>query len=378
MDKLADRLELDRLEIRRRNILHKGDRTVCNQQLEESVGAAKALDKAGELACWNKRISDIADGNSRQNKKRQGLGVASVIYGVGLGGKAPFLDKAGAYMKLEADGSLTVAIGTTEMGQGMTTVATQIASEALQIPAHRIHIVPVDTSRVPDSGPTVASRGTTMSGMAIIDAARKLQKRIQGVAHDLGIAKDDIPQRLNEVAESFWMRNLDPAVEGWAQAQPVSWDSSTGLGNAYFVYSYATHIAEVEVDLVTGEVSVVKLVAVHDSGRIVNPQLASGQVEGGAVQGLGFALTEELTQQDGFLTSNGFTTYRIPTIRDVPQIQVSFVEDIYPEGPFGAKGLGEVPLMASHAAISRAVAHATNKPVTSYPLSPELVKETLT
>ncbi|MCK4417788.1 MAG: xanthine dehydrogenase family protein molybdopterin-binding subunit, partial [Candidatus Latescibacteria bacterium] len=207
-------------------------------------------------------------------------------------------------------------------------------------------------------------------------AAAKLKERIRTVAKDLHIPKNEIPSRLKEIAQAFFMRNLDPAVEGWAKGAPVDWNPETGLGNAYSVYSYATHIAEVEVDLITGEVSVEDFVAVHDSGRIANHQLASGQVEGGIVQGLGFALMEEISQKDGHLITTGFTTYRIPTIRDVaPNIEVGFIEAIYSKGPFGAKGLGEVPLMASHTAVSRAVAHALGAAVNTYPLSPERVKE---
>ena len=142
------------------------------------------------------------------------------------------------------------------------------------------------------------------------------------------------------------------------------------------VYAYATHIAEVEVDLITGEVSVEEFSAVHDSGRILNRRLAVGQVEGGIAQGLGFALMEEIPEKNGHLMTTGFTTYRIPTIRDVaPKIEVDFVEAIYSKGPFGAKGLGEVPLMAAHTAVSRAVAHAIAREVATYPLSPERVKE---
>jgi len=376
MDRLADRLGIDRLEIRRRNALMVGDETATAQRLDESVGLLETIKEASRLAHWEERLRKVEEFNTRSRDRRRGLGISSVIYGVGLGGKAPFLDKAGAYMKLEADGSIGLAVGTVEMGQGLITALTQIASEALSVPVARIHIAQVDSSRVPDSGPTVASRGTMMSGLAILDAAAKLKKRINTVAQDLGISKEEIPVRLQDIAQAFWMRNLDPAVEGWAKAAPVDWDPKTGLGKVYMVYAYATHIAEVEVDLVTGEVSVEEFSAVHDSGRILNRRLASGQVEGGIAQGLGFALMEEIPEKDGYLMTTGFTTYRIPTIRDVaPQIEVGFVEDTYSGGPFGAKGLGEVPLMASHTAVSRAVAHAIAREVVTYPLSPERVKE---
>jgi CO/xanthine dehydrogenase Mo-binding subunit len=376
MDRLADRLGIDRLEIRRRNALVVGDETATKQRLDESVGLLETIAAASRLAHWEERLRKVQEFNAGSRDRRRGLGISSVIYGVGLGGKAPFLDKAGAYMKLEADGSIGLAVGTVEMGQGLITALTQIASEALSVPIDRIHVAQVDSSRVPDSGPTVASRGTMMSGLAILDAAAKLKERIHAVAQDLDIPKEEIPVRLQEIAQAFFFRNLDPAVEGWAKAAPVDWDPKTGLGNAYTVYAYATHIAEVEVDLVTGEVSVEEFNAVHDSGRILNSRLAVGQVEGGIAQGLGFALMEEIPEKDGHLMTTGFTTYRIPTIRDVaPNMEVDFVEAIYSKGPFGAKGLGEVPLMAAHTAVSRAVAHAIEREIATYPLSPERVKK---
>ena len=375
MDKLADKLGIDRLEIRRRNVLKVGDKTSTNQLLEESVGVLETIDVAGKMANWQERLTAIDEFNASTDDRKRGIGISTITYGVGLGGKAPFLDKAGAYMKLEADGSIAFSVGTVEMGQGLITALTQIASEALQVPVERIHMAQVDSSRVPDSGPTVASRGTMMSGLAIVDAAKKLRERIVAVAVDLGIPEDDIPCGMPKIAETFWLRNLDPAVEGWSKTSPVDWDAETGLGNAYMVYAYATHIAEVEVDMATGEVSVDEFVAVHDSGKIVNCQLATGQVEGGIAQGLGYALMEEIPQKDGKLLTSGFTTYHIPTIRDVaPHTQVAFVEAVFSYGPYGAKGLGEVPLMASHTAVSRAVAHALKADVNSYPLSPDRVK----
>jgi len=376
MDKLAEKLGIDRLEIRRRNVLQPGDKTSTDQLLENSVGVLQTLDKAGEMARWDERLVSIDSSNRTSQERKRGLGVSTVTYGVGLGGKAPFLDKAGAYMKLEADGSIAFSVGTVEMGQGLITALTQIVSEALQVPVEKIHMSQVDSSRVPDSGPTVASRGTMMSGLALMDAAAKLRRKITDVALKIGIAEEDIPSQMPKIAQAFWLNNLDPAVEGWGKAAPVDWDQKSGLGNAYMVYAYATHIAEVEVDVATGEVSVEEFVAVHDSGKIVNRQMATGQVEGGIAQGLGYSLMEEILHKDGKLLTSGFTTYRIPTIRDVaPNTQVDFVEDIYPYGPYGAKGLGEVPLMASHTAVSRAIAHALNADVDTYPLSPERVHQ---
>ena len=378
MDLLAERLGIDRAEIRRRNLLVPGDETSTKQIVADSVGALETLERAVKTAEWQERLAHVEAFNAEHGDLKRGVGLASVIYGVGLGGKAPFLDKAGATMKLEPDGSVAVAVGTVEMGQGLTTVMLQLAAEAIGVSIDRVQMAPVDTSRVPDSGPTVASRGTMMSGLAILDAAEKLRRRIESVAEEADIPLDDLPDRLPEVARAFWLGNLDPAVEGWARTEPVSWDPETGLGDAYPVYAYATHIAEVEVDTATGETHVVDFVAVHDSGTILNRTLATGQVQGGVAQGIGFALMEEIPQRDGELLVNGLTTYRIPTIRDVaPSTKVGFVEAAFPAGPFGAKGIGEVPLMAAHAAVARAVAHATGAPVTSYPLDPDCVRRLL-
>ena len=378
MDLLAERLGIDRVEIRRRNLLHEGDLTATAQRLSESVGAAETLEKAAEMARWSERLDRVVAFNRDHRDKRRGLGVSCVMYGVGLGGKAPFLDKSGATMKLEPDGSIAVAVGTVEMGQGLTTSLLQVAAEAMGVSIDRVQLAPVDTARVPDSGPTVASRGTMMGGLAILDAAKKLRAKIATVAAKLEIPENEITGRLPEIAQAFWHENLDPAVEGWAHTEPVSWDPETGLGDAYAVYAYATHIAEVEVDLATGETQMIEYVAVHDSGRVINRTLASGQVEGGVAQGIGFALMEEIPVKDGHLVVDGFTTYRIPTIRDVaPSTHVGFVEAPFSAGPFGAKGIGEVPLMAAHAAVSRAVAHAIDRSPTRYPLSPVYVRALL-
>jgi CO/xanthine dehydrogenase Mo-binding subunit len=375
MDLLAERLGIDRVEIRRRNVLRAGDRTSTDHLVASSVGVADTLARAAKLADWAARLRRIESENRTSRETRRGLGVACVLYGVGLGGKAPFLDKAGATMKLEPDGSIAVAVGTVEMGQGLTTAVLQVAAEALGIPIDRVHLAPVDTSRVPDSGPTVASRGTMMSALAVLDAAARLGERIERVAEAHKIPKREIAARLPEVAHHFWMSNLDPAVEGWASTEPVSWDPATGLGDAYPVYAYATHIAEVEVDVRTGETRVVDFVAVHDSGRVLNHALAEGQVEGGIAQGIGFALMESIDVKEGRLAVNGFTTYRIPTVRDVPPAgAIDFVEDLFPAGPYGMKGIGEVPLMAAHAAVARAVAHAIGCKIAKYPLDPPRVR----
>jgi len=388
MDELARRLGMDPLELRARNALRVGDETATGQVLTESVGLAACIAKAREISRWEEVQAEVAAFNRRERFKRRGIGASTVMYGVGMGAKAPLLDKAGAYLKLEADGSVTLAVGTTEMGQGAETVLAQIAADGLGIPVGMVRVAPVDTSRVPDSGPTVASRTTTVQGMAVLDAARRLRLRIEdAVRAILGCPEFTVeghrfchpqdPARsssLAEVARWMWTHNWDMGATGWAEAKPVDWDPATGRGNAYFVYAYACHIALVEVDLLTGETRVTGFWAVHDSGRIVNPATARGQVIGGIAQGIGYALMEDLPSRDGRILAPSFTSYHIPTARDVPTgIAVAFVEAPYSGGPFGAKGLGEVPLMASHAAVANAVSSATGSRLRVYPAIPERV-----
>ncbi len=387
MDELARKLGMDPLELRAKNALREGDRTATGQALTESVGLPACIAKARELSRWDEAQAEVAAFNRREPFRRRGLGVSTVMYGVGMGAKAPLLDKAGAYLKLEADGSVTLAVGTTEMGQGAITVLSQIAAEGLGLPLELVQVAPVDTSRVPDSGPTVASRTTTVQGMAVLDAARKLRARIEDALRHMFACPEftlegrvfcvsgDAPRRVDigEVARWMWSHNWDMGATGWAEGRPVDWDPATGQGNAYFVYSYACHIALVEADLLTGEAHVVRFWAVHDSGRIVNPSTARGQVIGGIAQGIGYALLEELAARDGRILAPSFTAYHIPTACDVPEVEVEFVEAPYSGGPFGAKGLGEIPLMASHAAVANALSAAVGARLRAYPAIPERV-----
>lgn len=388
LELLAEEIDMDPVELRRRNILRPGDRTATNQKLENSVGAAATLDRASELAGWKETKKQYEDWNCNHERVKKGIGVSSVMYGVGMGASAPSLDKAGAYVQLESDGSLTFAVGNTEMGQGAETVLSQIAAGALGVGVNDVNMAEVDTSRVPDSGPTVASRATTMSGTAIINAVDQLKPRIKRVGKGMlecdsvtiengqvscaNQAGKSVP--LAEVAANMWTENVDMSAEGWAEKGVTDWDPETAEGEAYFVFAYATHVTKVEVDTLTGVVDLSQHVAVHDSGKIINPTTAEGQVEGGAAQGIGFALSEDLAMEEGKFVDPDFTNYLVPTARDIPDdLVVDFVEDEYPEGPYGAKGLGEVPLMAAHGSVINAISHAIGSRLYGYPATPENV-----
>jgi CO/xanthine dehydrogenase Mo-binding subunit len=363
MDLLAERLGMDPLALRRRNALRKGDETITGHTLTSSVGFDEVLTKVAESAEWDSKRASYA---ASSGAVRKGIGLAACYYGVGLGAMGKHLNPAGANLVVHGDGSVTVAVGTTEIGQGMVTVLTQIAAEALGCPAEMVRVVEADTSRVPDSGPTVASRTTVMSGNAIRDAAAKIRAAMEPVIADSGLSWKD--------AVALCVQNqVGLAAHGWAVPPATTFDLTTGQGEAYICYSFSANIVEVEVDTETGETRVVRVHSGHDTGRVINPTTGEGQVEGGVVQGLGYALVEEHATRDGRILNDQFSTYIIPTTLDTPEIRSILVEDEFPWGPYGAKGLGETPIIAVAPAVTNAIHHATGVRLSEIPATPERV-----
>jgi CO/xanthine dehydrogenase Mo-binding subunit len=363
MDLLAERLSIDPLELRRINALELGDETVTGHKLTVSVGFKDVLDKVEESSAW-KRTRELYATDT--GVVRRGIGIAACYYGVGLGAMGKHLNPAAANLVVAADGSVTVAVGTTEIGQGMITVLSQITAEALGCPVELVHVVEADTSRVPDSGPTVASRTTVMSGNAIRDAAAKIRAAMQPVVADSGV-----PWR--EAVDACVKRQVGLAAHGWAVPPDTAFDVQTGQGEAYICYTFSANVVELEVDTETGETRVLRVHSAHDSGRIINPTTGEGQVEGGVVQGLGYALVEEHVLRDGRVLNDQFSTYIIPTPLDTPEIHSILVEHEYPWGPYGAKGLGETPIIAVAPAVTAAITHATGARLTEIPATPERV-----
>jgi CO/xanthine dehydrogenase Mo-binding subunit len=378
MDQLAERIGISPLEFRKRNILRLGDTTVTGQKLENSVGLEETLDKVVQISGW-----------SPQSPKENGVGygLSTIYYGVGLGAGGKVLARTGARVILHADGSALFSVGTTEIGQGMTTVLSQITADELGLPLKSVAMLPTDTSRVPDSGPTVASRSTLMSGNALKDACIKIKSvlleeaslltnhPISEINIDEGTVfagNDKLP--LLDVIKSCSLKRLPLSAEGWVISPPASFDDSTGQGDAYIVYAWATNLAKVRVDRETGEVTVLKLWSAHDVGKAINPALAEGQIEGGALQGIGYALMEDMTaDKNGAIKNSEFSTYIIPTAEDQPEIIPIIVEHPYPWGPSGAKGFGEQPLMGIAPAIANAVYNACGVRVKELPITPEKI-----
>jgi CO/xanthine dehydrogenase Mo-binding subunit len=380
MDEVAGALGMDPVEFRLKNALTLGSRTATGQELTESVGLVDTLRAASRF------VSGAREGpqaGRAEDGRVRGLGVASMFYGVSLGAIGRAIDRGGAKVEVLRDGSVSVFIGCTEMGQGALTVVSQIAAEALGIPVERITVHPVDTHVIPDSGPTVASRTTVISGNAVVDACRKILGRMEEVASCLLGGKAGFSPRdglfrragseetaaFNDVVGECFARRVDLADVGWYVVPECFVEADTCQGKAYHVYSFATQVAEVEVDIGTGHVDVVRFYAAHDSGRIVNRVLSEAQVDGGIAQGIGLAITENLTEAGGRVVSTDFSTYLIPTALDVCDgIETEFVESLSSDGPFGVKGLGEPATIPAAAAIAHAVSDALGRRVVKLPI----------
>jgi CO/xanthine dehydrogenase Mo-binding subunit len=363
MDELAERLRIDPLELRMRNALREGDETVTGHRLEGSVGFEEVLRKVTDAADWSRKREEYA---RQSGPVRRGVGLASCFYGVGLGAMGKHLNPAAASVVVAGDGSVTVAVGTTEIGQGMITVLTQIAAEALGCPLELVHVVEADTSRVPDSGPTVASRTTVMSGNAIRDAAAKIRAAMEPVIADSGLS-------WREAVALCVQRQVGLAAHGWSVPPATTFDLQTGQGEAYICYTFSANVVEVEVDTDTGETRVLAVQSGHDTGKVINPTTGEGQVEGGVVQGLGYALVEEHHLREGRILNDQFSTYIIPTPMDTPEIQPILVEKPFEWGPYGAKGLGETPIIAVAPAVTSAIHHAVGVRMREIPATPERV-----
>ncbi len=387
MDEVARKLSLDPAEFRRRNLLRQGDTTSSGQTLSVSVGAHDTLERVVKASDW----PDVERGGENREDDCIGYGFSTIFYGVGLGAAGKYLARTGARIIMNDDGSVLFSVGTTELGQGMTTVLSQIVADGLGAPLDWISMTPPDTSRVPDSGPTVASRSTTMSGNALMDACRKIRgvlldeasvqlgASVSEISIDEGIVKSgDKSIPLKKIIKSCAAKRRPLSAEGWHVSPPTSWDDATGQGDAYVTYAWATNLAKVSVDRDTGEVRVLKIWSAHDVGKAINPALAEGQIEGGVVQGMGYSLTEEMLMDSaGRFLNTDLATYVIPTAPDQPEIEAMLVEHPYPDGPFGAKGFAEQPLMGIAPAIANAVRDATGVRLRELPLTPERVWKAL-
>ncbi len=414
MDEIAVQLGMTPDEIRRINGFRSGSITATGQKLEKhDVNVLTVLETAVRETDFARRWRE----NQQQTKKRldlaaleeaaanpgpfilhkedflepeevlrKGIGLAVSFRGTSLGAEG--VDAVAAYLSLQQDGSAYLLSGLAENGQGMRTTYSIIAAEVLGLRPEDIYYLDLDTGYVGDSGPTVASRATLMGGGATKVAAETLRQRLEKVLRrhwnlpettnfvfaDRTVYPENQPDRKIAFAElcnlAYW-EGVNLATIGWYSGPKVHWDESVGQGPAYFTYVYGCQVAEVTVNLSTGEVYVERVVAVHDPGTVINLLGAQGQVYGGVTQGAGYGLWEEISVDQGFIRELNFDQYLIPTSKDIGEIVPIFVEGEERYGAWGAKSLGEPTLELTAAAIANAVRNATGRRFHHLPLNLE-------
>ncbi len=367
MDVVAARIGIDPAELRRVNLLRDGGTTSTGQVISDAADRVEVLDAALRHAKYTDRRQEHIAYNSQHPYLRRGIGLASFYHGSGFTGAGEVYLKSRVGLRALPDGSVTVLAASTEMGQGTTTVFTQIAAERLGYSDGDVSVAEPDTAAVPDSGPTVASRTVMVVGHLLERACDELRVRL-GVALDTG--GDGLKKTIRQWYAEHPEASLCVEVE-YSKPEWVQWDDEAYRGDAYAAFSWATYVAEVEVDLRTYNTRVVDFVAVQEVGRVINETLARGQVQGGVVQGIGWALMEECKLEAGAMRNNQLTNYIIPTSVDVPPVRVFFIQKAGAPGPGGAKGIGEMPIDGPAPAILNAVAAALGQQPTSIPLTAE-------
>ena len=315
--------------------------------------------------------------------KKRGIGIGCMYYGIGYGFSRQ--DISSATVEICTDGSVIVRSGEVDYGQGSDTVICQILAEELGIRYDTIQLITADTFATPNAGPTSASRVTYVTGNVMIKAAHALKDTMKGLAEEILEKKDLIfieeeihsesnPEKsisFNNLAMECHNRGLQLVETAWHNITTMDVDPETGQGNAYATYSWASQLAEVEVDTDTGKVHVLRVVAVHDVGKAINPINIEGQIEGGIMMGLGFTLTEEIQQNNGYLVTENLGEYIIPTSLEVPHIENHIVEVPVSDGPYGAKGVGEPALIPTSPAILNAICNALDIRITELPANLE-------
>ena len=374
LDRVAAAAGLTPEEFRRRNFIHTGETSAVGQVMRDPIDMDGLLDRALALSDYHARRAQFSAQNG--GRIRKGIGFAAFMHGAGFTGSGE--DHLASVVTVEADaaGQVRVLSSNTEIGQGTNTVFSQIAADALGLPLEHIAIVQPDTSVVPNSGPTVASRTCMVVGKLVETAARGIRRTLLDAnLLDERYSPADFTRACAQYVST--VGRLRSSAQ-YKAPEGVRWDDAKYEGDAYGTYAWAVYVAEVTVDLTTCEVRVDDFVAVQEVGKVINPTLATGQIEGGVAQAIGWALSEEVVWRDGRMANAQMTNYVMPTPLDLPDIRVHFEERPYAHGPAGAKGIGELPMDGPAPAIANAVAHATGADVRSIPITPERLMEAIT
>ena len=379
MDSLAEQTGIDQLEFRLKNALRKGQRTGSGQLLENSVGQAECLEALqSRWQEWRKASEEF---NNHSEIIKRGVGIGCCWYGCG---NTSMSNPSTMRVGINSEGTITLYNGAMDIGQGANTIMIQICAEALGLPASSFQFIMGDTDLTADAGKTSASRQAFVSGRASQLAGEHLRTQIIHLAE----AEEDANLRLD--GRTLWVQDkngehsillsdLLPRTNGDVLVGEGTFDPPTtkldenGQGSPYATYGFGAHIAEVEVDLKLGTTRVLRLAAAHDVGKTVNPTQVEGQIQGGVAQGLGMALMEEYVQG---VTEN-LHDYLIPTVGDMPDIEILLIEDPEPLGPFGAKGIGEHALIPTAPAILGGIRQATGVSIHRIPATPDRVLQAI-
>lgn len=376
MDLVARELGLDPLELRRRNFLRKGDTLPVGQRLETQVASRACMERA-----WS-ALGLPTEPSGPRCRVGRGLACSLQPYG-----RITWLDDwSSAWLGFEMDGTLTIRIGVPDVGGGQASSLGQIASEVLGVPPDRIVMHIGDSALTPLSGATSASRQLLMSGNAVLEAARQVRHNLLEVAAPLlGSAPDGLDLRDDHVvADGGRAMPIAEVIRACARAG-VAWQhlavfhaaggepvqAHGGQGGVFPDFTFGAHAAEVEVDLDTGQVGILKYVACHDVGRAINPRSVEGQIEGGVAQGIGFALSEDMALIDGVSMASSLASYVVPDAWTTPEIRALIVESGEGLGPFGARGIGEPPIGPPAPALANALHDALGTRLTELPMTPE-------
>ncbi|HKH70982.1 MAG TPA: xanthine dehydrogenase family protein molybdopterin-binding subunit [Vicinamibacterales bacterium] len=352
MDVIADRLGIDPLRLRERNALRPGDTTATGQKVGKDCSALQVLREAGRRTSFSRKRKTFKGSN-------RGIGLSLFFHGSGFtgGGEVKLASKASLAL---TERGVQIRVASTEIGQGTRTMHAQIVAETLGLPYEQIDVSIADTATVPDSGPTVASRTCMIVG-------RLLQRCAEDMRARLG---------RNTPAAYFKKHGGFVVTKQYETPPGLEWDDETYRGDAYGSYGWACDVVEVEVDPITYQATPVAFTTVHEIGRAIHPMLAAGQIEGGSSQGLGYALLEEVVMRDGKMANAQLTNYIIPTTLDTPPMAITILENPYTHGPFGAKGVGEMPIDGPAPAVINALRHA-GVVVSEIPATPEKIMKAM-
>ena len=376
MDKIARVVGITPEELRRRNFLHPGETTATGQVVKDPIDLDAMLTKTLAAADFHAKQARFAEENKTSPIKR-GMGFASFFHGAGFTGSGE--RRLNSLVKLEADehGRVVLLVSSTEFGQGTNTILCQVAAQALRIPYEQVLIAQPDTHRVPNSGPTVASRTAMIVGKLVENACANLLVRLRQCPKPLGDAYT--AEQFREAAITYREAHGELTAEARYQSPgDIFWDDEKFRGEAYPAFGWAIYVAEVAVDTRTYQATCTDFWAMQEVGKVLHPVLAAGQIEGGVAQGIGYAIYEKCEWREGALKNNQMTNYIMPTSADLPNIHVLFEEIPSVHGAFGAKGIGELPMDGPAPAILNAIEAATGIAFNECPLLPEDIFERMT